>query len=292
MNLALFGGSFDPPHAGHDAIVREILRQNFADLLVIMPTFINPFKYDFSAPPNLRLKWCEALWGELKNVIISDYEISQNRKVGTIESVKFLIQKFNADKIYLIIGADNLAELEKWQNFSELKNLVCFVIATREGAQIPIKWQNLPKLNINVKISSSFFRQNLAGEIPAPIKGEVMNFYKGIKMQEIKQRAEKIAHLLSEKKAENPQIIDMSDKEYIAKFVVIATTLTGRHAYSLINEMKTVLKPAGEEFLAIEEGDDWSVVDLGDIIVHLMSETYRAKYDIEDFLAKLKKEEF
>ena len=111
-------------------------------------------------------------------------------------------------------------------------------------------------------------------------------------MQEAKQRAEKIAHLLSEKKAENPQIIDMSEKEYIAKFVVIATTFTGRHAYSLIEEMKTTLKPAGEEFLAIEEGDDWSVVDLGDIIVHLMSDTYRAKYDIEDFLAKLKKEEF
>ncbi|MDA3055244.1 MULTISPECIES: nicotinate (nicotinamide) nucleotide adenylyltransferase [unclassified Campylobacter] len=181
MRIALFGGSFDPPHAGHDAIVKEALSANLADLLVIMPTFINPFKSEFTAPPSLRLKWCQSLWGERENILISDYEISQNRKVATIESVKFLKQKFNPSQIYLIIGADNLAELEKWQNFEQLRDLVCFVIATREGASIPIKWANLPKININVKISSSSFRASLKGEIPAQIKDEVINFYKGKK---------------------------------------------------------------------------------------------------------------
>lgn len=44
--------------------------------------------------------------------------------------------------------------------------------------------------------------------------------------------------------------------------------------------------------MAIESGDEWSVVDLGDIIVHLISEAYRAKYNIEDFLDKLKKSNF
>lgn len=107
----------------------------------------------------------------------------------------------------------------------------------------------------------------------------------------MRERAEKIAQILDNKKAENVQIIDMSEREYIAKFVVIATTLTGRHALALVDELKTELKPLGEEFLGIESSDDWSVIDLGDIIVHLMSETYRKKYDIEDFLDKLKKEE-
>ena len=108
----------------------------------------------------------------------------------------------------------------------------------------------------------------------------------------MQERIERIIKILDAKKAEAIEAIDMSGREYIAKLVVIATTLTSRHAASLIEELKSALKPLGEEFLAIESGDEWSVVDLGDIIVHLISEAYRAKYNIEDFLDKLKKEQF
>ena len=482
MKIALFGGSFDPPHAGHDAAVKAILSSLKPDLLIIMPSFLNPFKKSFSAPPQLRLKWCRALWGDAPYVEVSDYEISQNRPVPTIQSVKFLLEKhggngkiaaetpgrtsgtptavmdralpdganiankistpgsadkillektdealscdigkilssdaysadstggasipanaknkalqgstadqisvgsesetggilqnkageisadgrnkagsandaskiLNADKIpsaseisssnanciadtgdvndansagdtggaddasdvssaaeaskansasgtdttpklYIVVGADNLAELHKWRDFSELQKLAEFVVLTRPGYEIPRQWAGLRRIEIAVDASSSGFRRDFKGEIPPKIAAEVIKFYKRKDMQDPKQRAEKIAEILNEKKAEDVQIIDMEGREYIAKFVVIATMLTARHAASLIEELKSVLKPLGEEFLAIESGDEWSVVDLGDIIVHLISEAYRAKYNIEDFLDKLKKEQF
>ena len=492
MKIALFGGSFDPPHAGHDAAVKAILSSLKPDLLIIMPSFLNPFKKSFSAPPQLRLKWCRALWSDAPHVEVSDYEISQNVPVPTIQSVKFLLEKYgangkiaaetagetgetpatvtnkalpnganiankisacayisdsadeilpektdgalscdigkilsddactaditgrtsisanaknealqggmaeqisvgsksemdgisqskageisadgrnkagsvndtskvlNADKIpsaseipngnancmvdaggancvgsansagdtgsvndaddandvssadeankansanhideapklYIVVGADNLAELHKWRDFSELQKLAEFVVLTRPGYEIPRQWASLRRIEITVDTSSSGFRRDFKGEIPPKIAAEVIKFYKRKDMQDPKQRAELIAEILNEKKAEDVQIIDMERREYIAKFVVIATTLTARHAASLIEELKSVLKPLGEEFLAIESGDEWSVVDLGDIIVHLISETYRAKYNIEDFLDKLKKEQF
>ncbi len=296
MKIALFGGSFDPPHTGHEKIVRSVLANLNIDLLVIMPTFLNPFKEKFSAPPNLRLKWVEKLWGNLEKVRICDFEILQNEKVPSIKSVNFLLSKYPKSEIYLIIGADNLANLDKWHKFDELKNLVKFVVFARGGVEIPnqIHGVNLQKMDLNVNMSSSFFRSNLKGEIPNLIKDEVIKFYGDQKMSEnsAKQRAEKIAEILNDKKAENVEIIDMSEKDYIAKFVVIATTLTGRHGLALIDELKSVLKPLGEEFLAIESSDEWSVVDLGDIIIHLMDERYRAKYNIEEFLEKLKRNEF
>ena len=511
MKIALFGGSFDPPHAGHDAAVRAILSSLKPDLLVIMPSFLNPFKKSFSAPPQLRLRWCRALWSDAPGVEVSDYEISQNVPVPTIQSVKFLLEKYgasgkitsetaastsetptavtdralsnganiankisagaytpgsadeilpektdgtlscgiakissddactaditdgtsipanaknealqggmadqisigsksemdgisqsnagsedgaskiqNADKIsnaseilnaknreipssiasessdadeisgankiqsggadgvcnvsgsanetngmgrannasdasdindmndahsagnavncigstggadtvsklYIVVGADNLSELHKWRDFSELQKLAEFVVLTRPGYEIPRQWASLRRIEIAVDASSSGFRRDFKGEIPPKITAEVIKFYKRKDMQDPKQRAERIAEILNEKKAEDVQIIDMEGREYIAKFVVIATMLTSRHAASLIEELKSVLKPLGEEFLAIESGDEWSVVDLGDIIVHLISETYRAKYNIEDFLDKLKKEQF
>lgn len=536
MKIALFGGSFDPPHAGHDAAARAILSSLKPDLLVIMPSFLNPFKKSFSAPPQLRLRWCRALWSGTPHVEVSDYEISQNYPVPTIQSVKFLLEKYggndkitsetaggmgktptavtdrvlpnganiankisagaytpgsadeilpektdgalscdigkilsgdacsadirggtsipantknealqgrmadqvlvgsksemdgisqskagsedgaskiqNADKIsnaseilnaknreipssiasessdtdeisgvnkipsgsandvcnvsgsanetngmgrannvssaskandnangandtngagqannasdasdindtndahsagnavncigstggaytvskfYIVVGADNLAELHKWHDFSELQKLAEFVVLTRPGYEIPRQWAALRRIEIAVDTSSSGFRRDFKGEIPPKIAAEVIKFYKRKDMQDPKQRAERIAEILNEKKAEDVQIIDMSEREYIAKLVVIATTLTSRHAASLIEELKSALKPLGEEFLAIESGDEWSVVDLCDIIVHLISEAYRAKYNIEDFLDKLKKEQF
>ncbi len=535
MKIALFGGSFDPPHAGHAAAVGAILSALKPDLLIIMPSFLNPFKKSFSAPPQLRLRWCRALWSDAPHVEVSDYEISQNRPVPTIQSVKFLLEKYggndkitsetaggmgktptavtdrvlpnganiageiyadahisssagkilpskadrtlpcgiakissddactavntdrvsisanaknkilqggmadeisssksemdkisqskvdskdgaskiqNADKIsnaseisnaknreipssiasessdadeisgankipsggadgvcnvsgsanetngmgrannvssaskandnangandtngagqannasnasdindtndahsagnaancigstggtdtvsklYIVVGADNLSELHKWRDFSELQRLAEFVVLTRPGYEIPRQWASLRRIEIAVDASSSGFRRDFKGEIPPKIAAEVIKFYKRKDMQDPKQRAERIAEILNEKKAKDVQIIDMEGREYIAKFVVIATMLTARHAASLIEELKSVLKPLGEEFLAIESGDEWSVVDLGDIIVHLISEAYRAKYNIEDFLDKLKKEQF
>lgn len=102
------------------------------------------------------------------------------------------------------------------------------------------------------------------------------------------QKIEKIKQILDEKKAENIEIVDMSDKEYVAKFVIIATTLNSRHAASLKDELEKLLGSLGEKILRFEQSDEWSVIDLGDVLIHLMSQNYRMKYDIETFLNELK----
>ncbi|CZE47053.1 nicotinate (nicotinamide) nucleotide adenylyltransferase [Campylobacter geochelonis] len=286
MKIALYGGSFDPPHLGHDGVVKVVLANLVIDKLIIMPTFINPFKSDFCAPPELRLKWVKKIWQNLDKVEICDYEILQNRPVPSIESVLWLKKKYDIEKLYLIIGADHLSSLHLWDEFERLKNLVKFVVIARDGIKIP---PNLQKIDLNVNISSTKIR-NLISEdgILPQIRESVIKFYQGLKME---KRVKAITELLDTKKAENIEVIDMSEKEYMAKFVIIATTLTGRHALSLVDDLKEVLKPFKEKFLNIESSDEWSVIDLGDIIVHLMSETYREKYNIEEFLEKLKKEQ-
>ena len=56
----------------------------------------------------------------------------------------------------------------------------------------------------------------------------------------------------------------------------------------MIDELKTTLKPLGEEFLNLQSSEEWTVIDLGDILIHLLSEEYRAKYKIEELLQELK----
>ena len=258
------------------------------DKLIIMPTFISPFKSEFSAPPELRLKWIREIWGGLEKVEISDYEINLARPVPTIETVKYLYEKFKIEKFYLIIGADHLATLDKWHGYEELKSLVQFVIAKRNHIEIP---RNLQKMDVHVDVSSSQIRhQKGLDELPSEIKDEVINFYQGLKMQErsMQERTESIVKVLDAKKAEEIQVFDMSGDDYFVKAVVIATTLGERHAYSLAEDLKEELKPLGEKFIGTESSPDWIVMDLGDILIHLLSPAYRAKYNIEEFLQKLK----
>lgn len=105
----------------------------------------------------------------------------------------------------------------------------------------------------------------------------------------MENRIKDILKILDEKKAENIESIDLTGKQYLVDKVVIATTLNSKHAFSLVSYLKNELKPKGEEFLRVDDNDDWTIIDLGDILIHLMSETYREKYQIEEFLDEIKK---
>lgn len=102
----------------------------------------------------------------------------------------------------------------------------------------------------------------------------------------MEQRIENIVNILDSKKAENIQTFDMSNKGYFVDHVVIATTMGERHGISLLDDLKKGLKDKDESFLHIEDENEWVVIDLGDILIHLMSPQYRSQYNIEEFLAE------
>ena len=97
---------------------------------------------------------------------------------------------------------------------------------------------------------------------------------------------DQIIDFLDEKKAENIQLFDMRDRDYIVDDVIIATTLNPKHGLSLVDHLKKEIKKMGEKILEIEESDEWSVIDLGDMLIHLMSPEYRTKYNLEEFLSQ------
>ncbi len=174
MKVAIFGGSFDPPHVGHEQTIEKALLELGTDLLFVVPTFLNPFKEQFFTPASIRLEWMQKLVKNYPNVKILDYEIIQNRAVSSIETVEYIIDLYKPSKIYLIIGADNLEKLPHWNSYERLKELVEFVVASRDDIKIPI---NLKKLNINVSISSTNLRDKLDKKyLPAIIADEIIDY--------------------------------------------------------------------------------------------------------------------
>lgn len=100
-------------------------------------------------------------------------------------------------------------------------------------------------------------------------------------------RIERIVTFLDSKKAEEIEVFNLEEIDYIAERVVIANAISSKHALALAEQLKIELKPHGEEFLHIDESDDWVVSDLGDILVHVMTSEARQTYSMEEFLAEL-----
>ncbi len=103
------------------------------------------------------------------------------------------------------------------------------------------------------------------------------------------KRIEKISHVLDKNKAEAIEVFDLKERDYFVDTVIIASSLGTRHTEALLDHLKRELKPE-EEFLGVDISDEWIVVDLGDILIHIMTPEYRIKYDMEAFLDALGQE--
>lgn len=97
-------------------------------------------------------------------------------------------------------------------------------------------------------------------------------------------RIETIVTLLDEKKADNIQAFDMRGKDYLVDDVIIASTLGQKHGAALLDYLRPVIRGLGEKILYTEESEEWTVIDLGDMMIHLMTPEHRSKYNIEEFL--------
>jgi len=171
--VALYGGSFDPPHRGHVAVVNALNRLDFVDKIVIMPTYLNPFKELFTAEAALRYRWLKEIFSDYEKVTVSSFEIDKKRKVPTIESVRELQKEF--DTIYLVIGADNLEKLKEWYQFELLEKAVTFIVASRDNIPIP---QDYIALHVDEKISSSALREHIElSKLPQKCAQEIYNTY-------------------------------------------------------------------------------------------------------------------
>ena len=172
--IAIFGGSFDPPHLGHLAIIKKALERLDIDRLIVVPAFISPFKKGHAAPPELRLEWLKKITAFDPRITVSDIELKKGGPSYTIDTVNHFARFF--DTIYLIIGADNLRDLHKWHRFDELNKKVKWVVATRDNTDVP---QGFIRLDVDMPISSTELREKIDPRwIPDAIRDEVVRFYK------------------------------------------------------------------------------------------------------------------
>lgn len=179
-NLAVFGGSFDPPHIAHIEIVKSAIKNLDIEKILLVPTYLNPFKESFLFSPNERFGWLVRIFKDESLVEVIDYEIQNNKPTPTIDTICFIERKYNPKKIYLLLGDDNLETLDKWHKYESLKEKVEFVIIPRN--RYSLRYNNLPFVRID--ISSTQIREALMAEnreilkyLPKEILSDIERFY-------------------------------------------------------------------------------------------------------------------
>jgi nicotinate-nucleotide adenylyltransferase len=134
VKLGLFGGSFDPIHAGHVLPVREARRALGLDKVLYLPTAHPPHKpRRVMAPPHARYTMVEmALLGE-EGLFASTFELTLDRPAYTVETLEhFRRQEPDAD-LHLLIGSDSFADLHHWVRWREIPVLARLVVLARPG---------------------------------------------------------------------------------------------------------------------------------------------------------------
>lgn len=100
---------------------------------------------------------------------------------------------------------------------------------------------------------------------------------------ELEEKQNLIVETLEDSKARDIQVIDIAGVSSFADLMVVATGTSTTHVRSTGNAVAQAFKDAGFPPLGVEAGPqpDWVLVDLGDTIVHVMTEAARAHYALE-----------
>lgn len=112
--IAIFGGSFDPPHKGHFEVAAIAVKELKLDKLIFVPTSINPFKQE--KKPILgryRVDMLLAELGDSPSYLVSDIEIKKKGVSYSIDTIRKLKFNYKNAKLFLLIGSDNLALFSK-----------------------------------------------------------------------------------------------------------------------------------------------------------------------------------
>jgi len=165
LQVALLGGSFNPPHVGHLLAAHYVRATQDVDEVWLMPTFVHPFRkptVDFEHRVHMCERMCQDAAGWMKT---SRVESEVGKDGRTVDTLDFLQARHPEHRFSLIIGSDILKDLPHWKDFDRIQRMARVVVLYRAG--YPADGTVGPPLAI---VSSTDIRERLSrGELPSDL---------------------------------------------------------------------------------------------------------------------------
>jgi nicotinate-nucleotide adenylyltransferase len=136
MNVAFYGGSFNPPHVGHVLAAAYLTSVVGFERVLVVPVFEHAFDKDL-APFDQRVALCRLAFARLADVEVSTIERELPAPSYTISTVKALMTQHPEWWLRVVVGADVLPEIERWHAVDELQRLAPLYVLGRRGVPGP-----------------------------------------------------------------------------------------------------------------------------------------------------------
>ena len=178
MNLALFGGTFDPIHRGHVVVARAAAAKFQLKQVRFVPANIPPHKqkvpitsyYHRYAMVSLALAGEKEFVPSLLEAPDPDRDRSSPQPSYSIETVRRVKKTLGkSDHLYFLIGMDAFKDIAKWYQPEELLGECDFIIAARPGYSLADVASSLPdKLRPDAAVTNLFRKAKMAGPLVLP----------------------------------------------------------------------------------------------------------------------------
>lgn len=131
MKIGLFGGTFNPPHKGHERLLAHFAKNLQFDKIFIVPDKRPVHKIcDDLALDSERLHMCRLTFCDPKYEV-STMEIDRESDSYTVYTVRALREMYPDAEIYLIIGSDMFLSFHKWYKCREILETCTLCVASR-----------------------------------------------------------------------------------------------------------------------------------------------------------------
>lgn len=135
--VGIFGGSFNPPHLGHEAICRWLIAKKLVDEVWVIPCFIHPFGKELVSFGD-RYEMCRLAFGKLgSKVLLSTVEKDLGGTSHTVKTIAHLKKQYPDYQFSLVTGGDIASQTSEWRDFDQIKMLVD-IISIPRGSDSPI----------------------------------------------------------------------------------------------------------------------------------------------------------
>jgi nicotinate-nucleotide adenylyltransferase len=130
MRIGLLGGSFNPPHVAHRAISQFALKRLRLDRVWWLVTPGNPLKDNDALPPLERRIAAARRIACHPRIVVTGIEAMIHARY-TYDTVRWLVRRCPGVTFIWIMGADNLAQFHRWQNWRRIARQVPIAVIDR-----------------------------------------------------------------------------------------------------------------------------------------------------------------
>jgi nicotinate-nucleotide adenylyltransferase len=151
--VGLLGGSFDPAHAGHVHVTREALRRFGLDRVWWLVSPGNPLKARGPAPLTRRMEHARRVMRHPR-VTVTDIEARLGTRY-TAQTIRRLRRLYPGVRFVWLMGADNLAQLHRWEDWREIMEGVPIGVVARPGDRIAARTSPAARAYRHAKVPPS-----------------------------------------------------------------------------------------------------------------------------------------